>query len=71
MEFIGIGIAVSLGGLGSAIGQGIIGKSALDSLARQPELEGNIRTLMIVAMAITESVALYGLVIAILLYAKL
>lgn len=71
MEFIGIGIALGLTGLGSAIGEGLIGRAAMEAFSRQPEMEGKIRTLMLVAMAFTETAVLFGLVISILLYAKL
>ena len=50
----------------AAIGAGRIGGSALESMARQPEMLGDIRTNMIIAAALVEGVALFAVVIALL-----
>ena len=50
----------------SGIGIGRIGGSALESMARQPEMMGDIRTNMIIAAALVEGVALFGVVVALL-----
>ena len=60
---IGLGIAA----LGSAIGQGNATASALEAIARQPEAKGTITQLLIVGLAIIESLTLYALLIAIIL----
>ena len=60
---IGAGIAV----LGAALGIGLIGYSALNGMARQPEAAGNLRTNMILGCAITETTGIYSLVIALLI----
>lgn len=63
-----IGAGVSLiAGLGAAIGQGYIGGKAIEALARNPEVEALIFRQFIVGAAICESVAIYGLIVAILL----
>ena len=58
------------GAAGSAIGAGIgigkIGGSAMDAMARQPEVMNKLFTNMIVAAALIEGVALFGAVIALL-----
>lgn len=63
-------IGIGLSTLGPAIGQGLSVYSALQGIARNPEVAGTIRTNMIIGMALLESLTIYGLVVAlILLYA--
>ena len=59
---IGAGIAV----LGAGIGIGKIGGSALESMARQPEAIGDIRANMIVAAALVEGAAFFGIIVCLL-----
>jgi F-type H+-transporting ATPase subunit c len=59
---LGAGLAV----LGAGIGVGKIGGSAMDAIARQPEASGKIQTAMIIAAALVEGVALFGVVAALL-----
>jgi len=56
-----------LNGLMTAIGQGRVAATALESMARQPEAAGNIRATMFVGLAICETSAIYGLLISIIL----
>jgi F-type H+-transporting ATPase subunit c len=65
------GISMGLAALGIAIGQGIIGSKAMESIARQPEAAGNIRTTMIVALAIMETIGVLTFVIAIIMTGSL
>jgi F-type H+-transporting ATPase subunit c len=59
---IGAGIAA----IGAGIGIGNIGRGALESIARQPESAGDIRSNMIVAAALIEGVAFFAIVICLL-----
>lgn len=59
---IGAGIAAMAAGLG--IGQ--IGKATVESIARQPEAAGDIRSSMILTAAFVEGVALLGVIAGIL-----
>jgi len=59
---IGAGIAA----LGAGVGVGQIGKGALESIARQPEGSGDISDNMILAAALVEGVALFGVIAGIL-----
>lgn len=68
---IGTGLAIGLATIGPGIGQGLAAAKALEGMARQPELTGDLRTNMILAMGIIEALAIYGLVIAFLLFAKI
>jgi F-type H+-transporting ATPase subunit c len=59
-------IGAGLAAIGAGIGVGRIGGSALDALARQPELAGKIQTQMLIAAALVEGVALFAIVVAML-----
>lgn len=70
MSFIGIGLGVGLAIIGAGYGISRIGGSAVEGISRQPEAAGKIQTAMIIAAALIEGAALFGLVIAFLLIAK-
>ena len=62
MGAIGAGIAV----LGAGLGIGLIGKGATEGIARQPEAQSKIQTAMIIAAALIEGAALFGVVVGLL-----
>ena len=64
---MGAGIGAGIAAVGAGIGIGNIGKSALESIARQPEVSGDIRTNMIIAAALIEGVALFAVVVCVLI----
>jgi F-type H+-transporting ATPase subunit c len=51
--------------IGAALGIGTLAKGAVESMARQPEIAGNIQTAMIIAAALIEGVTFFALVIII------
>ena len=61
------GFAYGLAAIGSGIGIGIIFGQAIESMARQPESAGMVRTTMFLGIAFTEALALIGFVVFILL----
>jgi F-type H+-transporting ATPase subunit c len=63
---IGAGLAV----LGAGIGIGTIGGKAVEAIARNPEASGKITSTMIIAAALIEGVALFGVVVGLLGGAK-
>jgi F-type H+-transporting ATPase subunit c len=64
---LGAGLAVGIGAIGPAIGEGYIAGKAVEAMSRQPEAEGSLRTTMILGQAITESTGIYSLAIALIL----
>ena len=60
---IGAGIVA----IGAAFGIGKIGSSAMEAIARQPEAAGRVQTAMIIAAALIEGVALFGVVVCLLI----
>ena len=63
---IGAGLAIGLGAIGPGIGQGTAAGQAVEGIARQPEAASKIQTSMIIAAALVEGVALFGVVVALL-----
>lgn len=59
---IGAGLAV----LGGALGIGMIGKGAVESIARQPDAAGPIGTNMILTAALVEGATLFAVVVGLL-----
>ena len=55
-------IGYGLGTLGPGIGLGILIGKALEGIARQPEVAGQLRTTMFIGVAFVEVLALLGLV---------
>lgn len=67
MKLLAVGLTAGLGLLGPALGIGLIGYSALQSLGRNPEASGPILTNMILVTAFCEAIGIYALIVAILL----
>jgi F-type H+-transporting ATPase subunit c len=66
-KYLGAGIAMGVGALGPGIGLGLLLSKAYESIARQPEVSGDIRTNMFIGIGVTEAVALYAFVVALIL----
>jgi F-type H+-transporting ATPase subunit c len=64
---LGAGRAMGLGAIGPGIGLGILIGKALEAIARQPEVSGEVRTNMFIGIGVTEAVALYAFVVALIL----
>jgi len=67
MKLLAVGLAASVGLLGPALAIGLIGYSALQGIARNPEASGPIMTNMILVTAFAEAIGIYALIIAIIL----
>lgn len=60
-------LAIALGALFPALAIGIIGKSAMEAIGRNPEAAGKIQTGMILSIAFAEAIAIYALVVALII----
>ena len=67
LKVLAAGLCMGLGAIGPAIGEGMIGAKAMESIGRNPAISDKIIPNMIVAMAITESTGIYSLVIALII----
>ena len=59
---LGAGLVI----LGAGLGISRIGASAVESIARQPEVAGNIQTAMIISAALIEGATFFGLIVCML-----
>jgi F-type H+-transporting ATPase subunit c len=66
-KLLGAGLAMGLGAIGPGVGLGIMIGKALEAIARQPEVSGDVRTNMFIGIGVTEAVALYAFVVALIL----
>jgi F-type H+-transporting ATPase subunit c len=56
-----LGLGIGIAALGCAIGMGLIGSSALQGMARQPDAIPRLQTVMLIAIAFVELVFLLSL----------
>ena len=60
LSIVGVGLIV----LGAAFGIGKLAHGAVESIARQPEAAGNIRTTAIILAALIEGFTFFALIVA-------
>ncbi|GAB5533892.1 MAG: hypothetical protein Rubg2KO_01410 [Rubricoccaceae bacterium] len=70
LGYLGAGLGAGLAVIGAGLGIGRLAASALEGSARQPEAAGDIRTTMIIAAALIEGAAFFGLIVCILMAIK-
>ena len=68
---IACGFAIGVAALGTGIGMGNAINAALQGVARNPEASGKIMTLMIIGLALIESLCIYALLICFIMVFKL
>ena len=64
LYLLGAWLAIGLAGLGVGIGEGMVAKKSLESMGKNPEMSGYFLVLTILGIALVESAAIYGLIIA-------
>lgn len=62
----GAALGAAIAAIAAAFGIGKIGKSTMESIARQPESAGNMRTAMIIAAGMVEGAALFAIIVCLL-----
>ncbi|CEO88687.1 ATP synthase F0 subunit C [Syntrophaceticus schinkii] len=68
---LAVALVMGIATIGPALGQGTAAAKAMEGIARQPEVAGELRTTMILALAFMESLTIYGLLIAFMLLFKM
>ena len=63
---LGAGVAM-IGGLGPGIGEGYTAGKAVEAIARQPEMKGELTSTMLLGIACAETTGIYGFVTGLLL----
>lgn len=66
-KLLAAALCMGIGAVGSAIGEGYIGGRALEAMGRNPKIADKLFTNMIVAIALTESTAIYSLVVSLII----
>ena len=67
---IAAALTMALSTVFPALGQGKTATAAMESIARQPEAAGDIRSTLVISLGLMEALTIYGLLIAFLLVAK-
>lgn len=67
LSYLGAGFGAGLIVVGAALGIGKLAGSALEGMARQPEVSGDLRTAMIIAAALIEGFTFFALVVTFML----
>lgn len=71
MIAIASALAIAVSTIAPAISQGMTAKAAMESIARQPNAANDIRSTLIISLALMEALTIYGLLIAFMLTSKI
>ena len=67
MKQLAAALAIGIGAIGPGFGISLIGKGAMEAIGRNPEASGKISTNMILAIAFTDAIAIFALVVALII----
>jgi F-type H+-transporting ATPase subunit c len=67
LKSIAAAIAIGVGAIGPGIGIGLLAAKAMEAIGRNPEAAGKIQAAMILAIAFTEAIAIYALIVALII----
>ncbi len=67
---LGAGLASGLGAIGSGLGGGLVAGASCDGIARQPKSATTVTNVMLLGQAVTQTTAIYGLLISFILMFK-
>lgn len=67
MCMLAAGFGMAIGAFGTGIGQGLAVKSAVEGVSRNPGASGKIMTIMLIGLAMIESLAIYVLVVCLII----
>ena len=70
LALFGAGLAAGFAAIGTGIGNGLVISKTLESMARQPELSGQLRTTMFIGGGLIEAVPIIAVVISFMLLNK-
>ncbi len=66
LKFVGAGLA-ACGMIGSGVGLGVVFSGFMNAIARQPAMEGAMKTYLFIGMALVEAIALFAFAISMLI----
>lgn len=64
LKDLAAGLTIAIGAIGPGIGIGLIGARAVEAIGRNPEAQGKIQQMMILAIVFTEALAIFALLFA-------
>ena len=64
-------ISIAVSTIFPALSQGKAAAAAMESIARQPDAAGDVRSSLIISMAMMEALTIYGLLIGLIVFGKL
>ena len=67
---LGAGVGAGLAVVGAGLGIGRIGGSAVEGMARQPEMAGQLQTSALILSALVEGAAFFAIVVTLLITLK-
>ena len=67
LKAIAAGLAVGIAAAGGAVAMGLATGKSAESIARQPEAEGKVRTTMMLGLVFIETAIIYALLVVILI----
>lgn len=70
LTYFAVALVAGLAALATAIGNGHVISKTIESIARQPELAGKLRTLMFIGVGLIEAVPIIAIAIAFILLTK-
>jgi len=65
--YLAAGLMIGLGGIGAAIGVGLLGGKFLEGCARQPELTANLQAKFFIVMSTVDVIPMIGLALGLYL----
>jgi F-type H+-transporting ATPase subunit c len=65
--YIGAALAMGIGSIGPALGQGLVGMKACETIGKHPESTGNVRMAMILGLTLIETSAIYCFIVSLIL----
>jgi len=68
---LAVALVMGIATIGPGLGQGTAAAKAMEGMARQPEVAGELRTTLIIALAFMEALTIYGLLIAFMLLLRM
>ncbi|RME03819.1 MAG: ATP synthase F0 subunit C [Planctomycetota bacterium] len=68
LGLLGAGLGAGIAAIGAGLGIGRLAASSVESMARQPEVKGDVYGAMVLTAALIEGVALFACVICLLIY---
>ncbi len=67
LKQLAAGLAIGVGAIGPGIGIGLLASKAMEAIGRNPEATSKIQSSMILAIAFTEAIAVYALVVSLII----